>query len=72
MIEEIEGSELHAVIILGKNEWRYMYRPTLQQLQIPRGHDEEVKIISEAAYQWENLVFVMGLHREVQARDKWC
>ena len=26
-------------------------RPTLQQLQILRGHGEEVKIISEVAYQ---------------------
>ena len=37
-------------------------RPSLQQLQILRGHDEEVKIISEAAYQWEKLAFAMGLN----------
>ena len=37
-------------------------RPTQQQLQILRGHGEEVKIISEAANQWEKLAFVMGLN----------
>ena len=52
-------------------------RPTPQQLQILRGHSEKLKTISEVAYQWEKLVFVMGLHelsghREDQARHKWC
>ena len=37
-------------------------RPTPQQLQILRGHGEELKTISEVAYQWEKLVFVMGLN----------
>ena len=37
-------------------------RPTLQQLQILKSNGEEVKIISEAAYQWEKLAFVMGLN----------
>ena len=27
-----------------------------------RGHGEELKTISEVAYQWEKLVFVMGLN----------
>ena len=37
-------------------------RPTLQQLQILKGHGKEVKIISEAAYQWEMLAIAMGLN----------
>ena len=31
-------------------------------MHILRGHGEEVKIISEAAYQWEKLAFTMGLN----------
>ena len=33
-------------------------RPTLQQLQILRGHGEEMKIISEVAYVIMDLIFL--------------
>ena len=36
--------------------------PTLEQLQVLKGHGEQVKIISEAAYQWEKLAIAMGLN----------